>query len=77
MSHILDDFFFIGPPNSEKCRDDLTRFLYVCKKIGVPIKMEKTQVPTTKIVIYGIEIDSLSPDFRWKRLSRSKTNYKV
>ena len=50
MSHILDDFFFIGPPNSEKCRDDLTRFLYVCKKIGVPIKMEKPKFQLQKLL---------------------------
>ena len=50
MSHILDDLFFIGPPNSEKCRDDLTRFLYVCKKIGVPIKMEKSKFQLQKLL---------------------------
>lgn len=27
MSHIFDDFFFIGPPNSEKCKNDLENFL--------------------------------------------------
>lgn len=58
MSHILDDFFFIGPANSSNCKNDLTNFLYLCKCIGVPIKMSKTQTPTTIITIYGIEIDS-------------------
>lgn len=58
MSHILDDFFFIGPRDALDCRNDLTHFLYICKKIGVPIKMSKTQPPSTKIIIYGIEIDS-------------------
>jgi hypothetical protein len=58
MSHILDDFFFIGPASSPECKNDLTNFLFLCKMIGVPIKMSKTQTPTTKIIIYGIEIDS-------------------
>lgn len=57
MSHLLDDFFFIGPVNSMSCKNDLT-ILFLCKTIGVPIKMAKTQTPTTKITIYGIEIDS-------------------
>lgn len=42
MSHILDDFFFIGPSNSEQCHVDLTNFLLLCEHIGVPIKKKKT-----------------------------------
>ncbi|XP_062614297.1 uncharacterized protein LOC134276023 [Saccostrea cucullata] len=71
MSHILDDFFFIGPANSESCKNDLTNFLFLCKNIGVPIKMSKTQTPTTKIIIYGIEIDS---DKMEARLPADKIN---
>lgn len=58
ISHILDDFFFIGPPNSDKCSEDLARFLYLCKKLGIPIKDGKTETPRTVIKIYGIEVDS-------------------
>jgi hypothetical protein len=64
MSHILDDFFFVGPPDSVSCRNDLASFLFLCKSIGVPIKMEKTQAPTTSIVIYGIEVDSTKMECR-------------
>ena len=58
MSHILDDFFFIGPAGSDSCKNDLTNFLFLCKKFGIPIKMAKTKPPASKITIYGIEIDS-------------------
>ena len=58
MSHILVDFFFIGPAGSDSCKNDLTNFLFLCTKIGIPIKMAKTKPPTSKITIYGIEIDS-------------------
>lgn len=34
LSHILDDFFFIGPADSQSCKNDLTNFLYLCKTIG-------------------------------------------
>lgn len=64
MSHILDDFFFVGPPNSISCSNDLASFLFLCKSIGVPIKMEKIQAPTTNIVIYGIEVDSVNMECR-------------
>ncbi|MEW8547651.1 MAG: reverse transcriptase domain-containing protein, partial [Candidatus Thiodiazotropha sp.] len=59
MSHILDDFFFIGPPNSNKCSADLSKFVSLCADIGIPLKQEKTVWPTTKLVIYGIEVDSV------------------
>lgn len=57
MSHILDVFFLHW---AQGCFIvyNLTHFLYIWKKIGVPIKMSKTQPPSTKIIIYGIEIDS-------------------
>ena len=59
MSHILDDFFFIGPPNSHKCRNDLENFLALCGRINIPMNMEKTFGPVTRIIIYGIEVDSV------------------
>ena len=39
--HILDDFFMIGPPASEKCSNFLSSFLTFCQKVGIPIKAEK------------------------------------
>ncbi|XP_062590215.1 uncharacterized protein LOC134251812 [Saccostrea cucullata] len=64
VSHILDDFFFVGPPNSSKCRDDLVSFLFLCRQTGIPIKMQKTQTPTTKKIIYGIEVDTGTMEYR-------------
>lgn len=64
MSHILDDFFFIGPADSQSCKNDLTNFLYLCKTIGVPIKMSKIHTPTTSIIFHGIEIDSCKLEAR-------------
>ena len=39
------------------CGISLSRFLSICKDIGIPIKEDKTVLPTTKIVIYSIEVD--------------------
>lgn len=58
MSHLLDDFFFVGPPNSNKCKHDLMTFFQVANDIGIPIKSEKTHWPSTVIVIYGIQLNT-------------------
>ena len=58
MSHIIDDFFFCGPKNSPKCAQSLVSFLAMCKSVGIPIKQEKTEGPSTCMTIYGIEVDS-------------------
>ncbi|XP_033739135.1 uncharacterized protein LOC117326493 [Pecten maximus] len=60
MSHLLDDFFFAGPPSSSKCRSDLEIFLKTTEFLGIPIKQDKTHWPSTVIVIYGIQLDSKS-----------------
>ena len=38
---MLDDFFLIGPKHSQKCLQDLNKFIYMCEESGTPIKMEK------------------------------------
>ena len=50
--------FFVGEENINKCSVALNTFLTLSKTLGVPIKDEKTQLPTTCITIYCIEIDS-------------------
>lgn len=58
MSHILDDFLFVGPPFSDRCGHDLQTFLALASRVGIPMKKEKTVLPTTCLTIYGIEVDS-------------------
>lgn len=58
MSHLIDDFFFISPANSTNCYDSLALFIDMCASLNIPIKYEKTVLPTTCLTIYGIEIDS-------------------
>ena len=59
MSHILDDFMFFGPPNSSQCATDLDKFMSLCKQLNVPIKQSKTVLPTTKIILHGIHVDTI------------------
>ncbi|KAK6175768.1 hypothetical protein SNE40_014161 [Patella caerulea] len=64
LSHMIDDFFFIGPKNTNKCSESLQTFLDIASHLAVPIKSSKTVLPTNKITIYGIEVDSQDMIFR-------------
>jgi len=57
--HILDDFMFVGPPNSPICQNNFDKFLAVCANLGVLIKPEKTEHATPIITLLGLELDSL------------------
>ena len=59
ISHLLDDFFFVGKAGTNQCSHALSTFSKVCSDINISIKNEKTVLPTTVITIYGIEIDSV------------------
>jgi hypothetical protein len=58
ISHLLEDFFFVGKANTNDCFKVLQTCVSLADILGVPIKAEKTQLPSTCITIYGIEIDS-------------------
>lgn len=58
VSHIMDDFIFIGAPSSNECQSALDAFLSLTKDIGIPIKHEKTVLPSTKIEVHGILLDT-------------------
>jgi hypothetical protein len=65
---------FVVPPKSDKCQQDLDKFLTLCSKLGVPIKAEKTVQPTTVITIYGIEVDSCNMECRLPQEKIDKVN---
>lgn len=56
--HILDDFLFVGHPNSPECAKALQSFRTLAQDINLPIKEEKTVSPTTVLTCLGIEIDT-------------------
>ncbi len=60
MSHILDDFLFFGPPQSSICLNSLNSFLLLAKSVGLPIKEEKTVLPSTVVEMHGITFDSIN-----------------
>lgn len=60
MSHIIDDFCFVGPASTNHCKASLQCFVKLAADIGIPIKHEKTTLPSETIAIYGIEVDSVA-----------------
>ena len=41
VTHILDDFIFLGPPDSETCASGLEFFLLLMQQLGIPINHQK------------------------------------
>ena len=64
MSHILDDFIFFGPPSSQVCGRSLSTFFLLAESLGLPIKDDKTCLPSTCVVLHGIEVDSVALSLR-------------
>jgi len=58
ISHILDDFIFDGPKDSDLCSRYLAQFLKLADIINLPIKHSKTVLPSTCVIAHGIEIDT-------------------
>lgn len=67
MSHILDDFIFFGPPNTSHCATGLHSFLALAESLNIPIRHDKTVLPTTITSLHGIEIDTGSMQMRLPR----------
>ncbi|XP_068675471.1 tripartite motif-containing protein 2-like [Montipora foliosa] len=61
--HILDDFLFIASSQG-KCASDLSNFLGLCDRLGVPIAHEKTEGPSTTLQFAGITLDTINMEAR-------------
>jgi len=78
VSHILDDFIFFGPPDSSRCRNALFTFRYIAASVGVPLNEDKTVLPSTNVVLHGIEVNTSTltlqlPEDKQRELVRKLT----
>ena len=68
VSHIIDDFIFVGTAGSQNCSKYLASFFDLAESIQLPVNASKTVNPTTVAEIHGIQVDtntltaSLPPD---------------
>lgn len=58
LDHYLDDFSIVGDSKSPECSRSLAIALETCEQTGFAVKAEKTEGPSTRITLLGIELDS-------------------
>ena len=56
--HYLDDFLTMGPPNSDRCASNLQLISDTCRYLGLPLKSQKVEGPTTSLTFLGIILDT-------------------
>ena len=56
--HFLDDFLLLGSPGTEQCLHAMNCFKSMCEDIGIPLAIEKTEGPVTRLIFLGLELDS-------------------
>ena len=59
ITNILDDFLFVAYLLSV-CNAMIQEFLDICKKVGIPIALDKTEWATVRIIFLGILLDRQS-----------------
>ena len=79
VMNYLDDFLIFGAPDSDECEQALKLAMQVCKLLGVPIAVHKTEGPLLVIVFLGIELDTRAgvirlPGVKLRRLQEEIRN---
>ena len=58
LFHYLDDFLIVGEHETEECGIHLTMLLTIFDYLDIPVAVEKTEGPTTRLIFLGIELDT-------------------
>ena len=58
LLHYIDDFLTLGPPQSDACHHNLNTLIHFCRRLGVPLALEKVEGPTICLPFLGIILDS-------------------
>ena len=59
LLHYLDDYFTLGPPSSDICASRLKAIDQAATEIGIHLSPENCIGPTTCLIFFGIELDSV------------------
>ncbi|XP_055357577.1 uncharacterized protein LOC129602558, partial [Paramacrobiotus metropolitanus] len=60
LLHYVDDFFFVGKSRTTESDLLMQSMEAVCSELGVPLALDKTEGPATRLTFVGIEIDSVA-----------------
>ena len=58
LIHYLDDFLNMGPAGSPTCHHHLTTIKEICQDLGIPLALEKLEVPSYCPTFLGIILDT-------------------
>ena len=72
ISHILDDFIFFGPPQSQVCKNSLLAFQSLADSVGIPLNPKKTVQPSTSVELHGILFDTVEMRLKVPQDKREK-----
>ena len=61
---VVDDFIMAGPADSLQCSQNLQTLLAICRSLGLHLHPNKCIGPSTRLVVLGIELDSLEQTAR-------------
>ena len=64
ITQYLDDYLTLGPPGLEDCSQNLATITNCCHQLGVPLKQEKVEGPTTCLEFLGIILDTVKMELR-------------
>ena len=67
MLHYLDDFLVIGAPSTRECKQALETALGLCRRLGIPISVHKTEGPSVVLIFLGVELDTQKMEVRLPR----------
>ena len=65
----LDDFLLLGAPGSPECSNALVITFATCEELGVPLAMDKVEVPAVSLTFLGIRLSSSPSPYRSHRRS--------
>ena len=62
--HYLDDYIFMGNPETSECADALKLALQLCEQLRVPVSKSKVEGPATILTFLGISLDTVAMELR-------------
>ena len=66
LLHYLDDFLTMGRAGSAECARNLQLLVHMelCRELGVPLKWQKVEGPSTTLTFLGIVLDTVKMEMR-------------
>ena len=62
--HYLDDFLTLGHAELDECKRNLDLIMRICELLGVPLKSQINEGPSTILTFLGILLDTYRMEMR-------------